>query len=124
MLQVDTEMSNQADLEDTWIFVAPLRKTSGSAATFGSMIKLHGQNSDLQQVWFGALEVGQQQDWWSGDGPVMVNGGRNGVEPEPYGLWLGVEPQPCGLGLGFGSSEKRNGVWWCYEDGLISQEQE
>eukprot|EP00434_Breviolum_minutum_P020644 symbB.v1.2.018202.t1/scaffold1209.1/size131499/3 len=26
-------------------------KTSGSAATFGSMIKLHGQNSDLQQVW-------------------------------------------------------------------------
>lgn len=30
-----------------------LRKTSGSAATFGSMIKLHGQNTDLQQVWLG-----------------------------------------------------------------------
>ena len=28
------------------------RKTSSSgAATFGSMIKLHGQNGDLQQVW-------------------------------------------------------------------------
>lgn len=27
------------------------KKTSGSAATFGSMIKLHGQNTDLQQVW-------------------------------------------------------------------------
>jgi len=57
-------MTTQADLvQDTWIiFVfSPLRKTSGSAATFGSMIKLHGQNSDLQQVWFGASEVGQHK---------------------------------------------------------------
>ena len=37
-----------------WLLHQPVvRKTSGSAATFGSMIKLHGQNTDLQQVWLG-----------------------------------------------------------------------